>query len=132
MKLGVVAALGAQDARKADGGIGKGIVEDDGDPAHSEALGKEILERAESKTGEQAPGRAPARGEEDQRDHDKVDRAAEAAERKADGDLDVAQNECKGDADAALRQTAGVGLAGCVAHGGIPPKENVIPVRAAA
>ena len=31
-------------------------------------------------TGEQAPGRAPAHGEENERDHDEVDRAAEAAE----------------------------------------------------
>ena len=67
-------------------------------------------------TGEQTPGCAPTHSEEDQRDHHEVDRAAEAAERKADGDLDVAQNEREGDADAAFIQAAGAGVGGRVAH----------------
>ena len=115
-KLGIVVVLGAQKTREANSGVSKGIVEDDGDPAHSEALGKEILERTEGKTGEQTPGCAPTHSEEDQRDHHEVDRAAEAAERKADGDLDVAQNEREGDADAAFSQAAGAGVGGRVAH----------------
>ena len=117
-KLGIVVVLGAQKTREANSGVSKGIVEDDGDPAHSEALGKEILERTEGKTGEQTPGCAPTHSEEDQRDHHEVDRAAEAAERKVDGNLDVAQNEREGDADAAFGQAAGGGMGGRVAHKG--------------
>ena len=59
-ELGIVVALHAEKARKADRAVGDGIVEDDGHPAHGEALGEEILERAERDAREDAPGRAKA------------------------------------------------------------------------
>ena len=117
-ELGIVVALHAEKARKADRAVGDGIVEDDGHPAHGEALGEEILERAERDAREDAPGRAIAHGEEDERDHHKGDRAAEAAKRQTDGNFEIAQHKGERDADAALVQAAGAGMGGRVAHKG--------------
>ena len=117
-ELGIVVALHAEKARKADRAVGDGIVEDDGHPAHGEALGEEILERAERDAREDAPGRAIAHGEEDERDHHKGDRAAEAAKRQTDGNFEIAQHKGERDADAALGQAAGAGMGGRVAHKG--------------
>ncbi len=100
----------AQQTGQPYGGVGKGVVEYDGDPADGPAVGDEILQRAEGESRQNAPAHAPAYGEKDQRDHHQVDGAAKGAEGQPDGDLQIAQRQGQGDTYAALCQHQGLGF----------------------
>ena len=96
----------AHEPGEADEHVGHGIVEQHALPVDRGAAGEEVFQRSEHQPGQQAPAEPAVDREQDQRDHDEVDAAAEAAEGQPDGDLQITQGDRERDEDGALRDAA--------------------------